>query len=174
MGSKKLKAVTSSTLRAGVLVLLVALPASYGIYNIFRPEQYPIKFLRGDVIQVNDTLLLGPYPTEQEIIRLKKQGVTELVSLMDSSMPFESPLIEMERHLAEKNHLAFKSVSLSYLPNLESKSNLSRVNTLVLYLRENSHEKKYVHCYLGRHRTTLVKEQYLQAIHEDQEDADDD
>ncbi|MEK6683266.1 MAG: hypothetical protein AABY46_01250 [Nitrospirota bacterium] len=159
-----------SFLRAGVLALLVALPASYGIYNIFRPEQYPIKFLRGDVIQVNDTLLFGPYPTEQEIKRLKRQGVTELISLMDSSMPFESPLIGMGKRLAEENDLSFKNVSLSYLPNLKSKSNLSRVNELVLYLRENSHKKKYVHCYLGRHRTTLVKEQYLQAIHEDQKD----
>ena len=146
-----------------IFVLLVAVPAVYGIYNIFQPVHYPVKFFRGEVVQVTDALLLGPYPTEKEMKYLKRLGVTEIISLLDPSLPFEAPLIRQEKRLAEKNNLGFRNAPLSYLPNLESKENLDQASKLVSYLRNNSN-KKYVHCYLGRHRTTLVKEHYLKEV----------
>ena len=147
------------------VALLVALPTSYGIYNIFKPEHYPMKFFRGEVIKVSETLLLGPYPSEREIKYLKKLGVMEIISLMDPSMPFESTLIERGKQLAEKNNLKFQNVPLSYLPNLHSKENIARVDDLVSSLAHESN-KIYIHCYLGRHRTTLVKERYYQVLQE--------
>jgi hypothetical protein len=78
-------------------------------------------------------------------------------------MPFESQLIENGRRMAEKYNLTFKNIPLTYLPNLESKENLSRVDELVVYLRNGSNGK-YVHCYLGRHRTSLVKRHYLETL----------
>jgi len=167
MGSQKTHKTVMKSLRWTVTwVLLIVLPSAYAIYNIFQPEQFPIRFFRGEVTQVANTLLLGPYPTEQEIKRLKRLGVTEVISLLDPSMPFEAPLIDKEKQLMEKYHLAFQSVPLYYLPNLNSQENLARVEKLVEYLRNNA-RKRYVHCYLGRHRTTLLKKLYLQAISDD-------
>lgn len=145
------------------LALLVALPTSYGVYNISQPEHYPMKFFRGEVTKASETVLFGPYPTEKEIKYLKRLGVKEIISLMDPSMPFESSLIERGKQLAEKHKLAFQNVPLSYLPNLHSKENLARVGDLVSSIGNNSN-KKYIHCYLGQHRTTLVKEHYVQVI----------
>ena len=162
MGSERPKKIRQSLPWVLGLVLLIGIPASYGIYNIFEPEHYPMKFLRGEVIQVSDTLIFGPYPTENEIKKLRKLGVTELIGLLDSKMPFESPLIKKEERLAKKYGLEFQNIPLMYLPNLNSKQNLTRVAVLVSYLRTNP-KKVYVHCYLGRHRTTLVKNEYLQA-----------
>lgn len=145
--------------RSAWFLLLVVVPVSYGIYNIVEPEKYPIKFFRGEVVKVSDAILVGPYPTEKEIRRLKNLGVKEFISLLDPSMPFEASLIEQEKRAVEKQGLAFRSVPLAYLPNLRSPENLDRVAELVEYSR-GSTDKKYIHCYLGRHRTTLFKEHY--------------
>lgn len=163
MGSEKPKKIRRKVVWIPALILLAGIPASYGIFNIFEPEHFPIKFLRGDVVEVSDRLVVGPYPTEDEIVRLKKLGVTELIGLMNSQMPFEMPLIAKEKSLAEKYKLGFRNVPLMYLPNLESKQNLARVAELVSELRESSN-RVYVHCYLGRHRVGLVKTEYLKAM----------
>ncbi|HEX9757218.1 MAG TPA: hypothetical protein VGB26_05375 [Nitrospiria bacterium] len=148
--------------RSLLFVLFVGLPSTYATYNIFQPEQFPIKFFRGEVVQVSDDIIIGPYPTEKEIKRLKKMGIQEFISLMNPSMPFESPLIKKELELAEKHKISFKNIPLSYLPDLESMENLEKVENLIAYTKGNK-TKKYVHCYLGRHRTTLFKTYYLQS-----------
>ena len=81
---------------------------------------------------------------------------------MHSKMPFESSLIEKEKLLTQKHNLSHKIVPLNYLPDINSKGNLEKVRELVAYLKSTSH-KSYVHCYLGRHRTTLVIDHYLDA-----------
>ena len=114
------------------------------------------------MVQVSEEIIIGPYPTEKEIKRLKNMGIKEFISLMNPSMPFESPLIQKEKELAKKHNLSFKNIPLSYLPDLESKSNLEKVQDLVAYTKGNK-TRKYVHCYLGRHRTTLFKNHFLQS-----------
>ena len=161
VGSERPKKIRRAVRWITGLVVVTGLLAAYGVYNIFEPEHFPMNFLRGDVVQVSENLLVGPYPTEKEIKRLKKLGVTELIGLLDSDMPFEAPLIEKEDRLARKYKLGFRNVPLMYLPNLNSKQNQSRVAELVTSLHE-SPKKVYVHCYLGRHRTSLVKEKYLE------------
>jgi protein tyrosine phosphatase (PTP) superfamily phosphohydrolase (DUF442 family) len=143
--------------------LLLIVPAAYGLYNIFQPVHYPIKFFRGQVVKAAETLIFGPYPTEKEIKQLKALGVKHVINLMDSSLPFESPLIEKEQLLLQKNGMTFRNVPLAYLPNLESRENLDKVHALVADLLKHS-ELTYVHCYLGRHRTNLVKHHYLEAL----------
>ena len=163
MGSEKFKKIKKTLLYSVIFLLLVGGPTVYGIYNIFQPQHYPVKFFRGEVVKVTDQILVGPYPTEKEFIFLKKQGITEIISLLDPKMPFESSLIEQEKELAVKQNLTFRNVPLAYLPNLESKENMMRVADLVRYTQENP-GMKYIHCYLGRHRTTLFKEQYIRSV----------
>lgn len=129
--------------------------------NLFQPETYPIKFFRGEVTAITPTVLLGPYPSERELKRLKRLGVTRLVSLMDPAMPLETPLIEQERALAAQLKLEFRNVPLSYLPNLESSENVARAAALAKE-RFPIDGKTYVHCYLGRHRTALFKRLYIE------------
>ncbi|HEY5649414.1 MAG TPA: hypothetical protein VIU33_07940 [Nitrospiria bacterium] len=163
MGPEKPKKINKRARFFFGLFLLAGIPFSYGIYNIFEPEYYPIKFLRGEVVQVSESLITGPYPTEDEVKRLKKLGVTELIGLLDSQMPFESPLIGKEADIAAKYGLGFRNIPLMYLPNLNSKANLAKVADLVSELRDNT-GRVYVHCYLGRHRVGLVRDAYLRAV----------
>ena len=148
--------------RSLIFIVLVGLPTTYATYNIFQPEKFPIKFLRGEVVQVSDHIIIGPYPTEKEIKRLKKMGIQEFISLMNPSMPFESPLLKKEKELTEKHKVSFRNIPLSYFPDLESKENLKKIKNLVAYTKDDK-TKIYVHCYLGRHRTTLFKTHYLQS-----------
>ena len=134
----------------------VGLLGWYLYANLFEPVRFPLRFFRGEAVAVTENLWLGPYPTEDELRLLRRQGVEALVSLLDPSMPFEAPLIERERALAEKLEIGFQSVPLSYLPSLESSENLARARALVATGLDPG-RKTYVHCYLGRHRTGLLR-----------------
>ncbi len=67
---------------------------------------------RGELLRVGERYVLGPYPTEDEIKLLKRDGVAELVSLMDLKNPEDVPWIEQEKQWTKANGFAFKHFSL--------------------------------------------------------------
>ena len=62
-------------------------------------------FERGQLLKVNDSVVLGPYPTDAEIEILRRSGVRAVVSLMDDD---QVEWIDKESKWAEENHFVFK------------------------------------------------------------------
>ena len=67
-------------------------------------------FARGPLIKVNDSVVLGPYPTDAEVEVLKGAGVRAVVSLLDDS---QAEWVEKESKWAEENHFVLRRFPLS-------------------------------------------------------------
>lgn len=129
----------------------------YSIFNLFQPDHFPMDFVRGEAFQVNEDLILGPYPSYKELLKLKRMGVTTIVSLMNPDFPIEAPLIKEQDELCRKYELTCVNFPLSVL-KLNSDGNHQQVKKVIKYLQSTA-GGKYVHCYLGRHRVGLVKKE---------------
>jgi protein tyrosine phosphatase (PTP) superfamily phosphohydrolase (DUF442 family) len=127
----------------------------YGIYNVYAPENFPMNFVQGKVRQINDKVIVGPYPTEHELYRLKKRGVTKVISLMNPGMPFESSLISIEKENAKGYGIEFVNIPMSYLL-LGGDGNKDQLENILDEIMGSGEKTVYVHCYLGRHRMELV------------------
>ena len=142
-----------------LMVLLLLSLFIYGLYNIFQPDMFPMKFVRGELKEINENLIVGPYPTEREIIKLKKMGINEIINLMDSMSVIESRLIDEEKKLAEKYNLKYMNFPMSFT-KLESKENSDQISLLIKHILSAKGGKIYIHCYLGRHRVGLLEKAF--------------
>jgi protein tyrosine phosphatase (PTP) superfamily phosphohydrolase (DUF442 family) len=66
-------------------------------------------FERGPLLKVNESVVLGPYPTDAEVEVLRRAGVRAVVSLLDDD---QSEWINKEAKWAEENHFVFKRFPL--------------------------------------------------------------
>lgn len=135
---------------------------AFGIYNVMRPDRGPLSLIRGDVRQITPLVLVGPYPTEEELSRLKLIGVKELVSLMKPGLPFEAELVSREKAAAEKNGLTFTIFPMDFLKS-DGPENVRAINQAVAHVLA-SQKKTYVHCYLGRHRVVAFEREFRKSI----------
>lgn len=129
---------------------------AYGIYNLFQPERFPISFVRGKVFQYNEEILIGPYPSKNEMLKLRRIGVEVFINLMNPAVPLEGPLIKEQFKLCKKLGVTCKNFPLSFL-RIKSNSNKDQIESVIQYISVTP-GKKYIHCYLGRHRVKLIKD----------------
>lgn len=156
----------STEKKVWLLVGVFALLFAYGIYNVYKPDHLPMSFVRGEVRAIGPGVIVGPYPTEPEMRRLKRLGVVELVSLMDPGNPVESPLVAKEAESARGLGLGHVVFPMGFV-DLGSDANTARVEEALGYVLANTPEegegKLYVHCYLGRHRVGIFLDLYSKA-----------
>ncbi|MBI5902751.1 MAG: hypothetical protein HZB84_04610 [Deltaproteobacteria bacterium] len=148
----------STETKLWLLISAFLLLFAFGVYNVMRPDRGPLSLVRGDVRRITPLVLVGPYPTEEEISRLKLSGVKELVSLMKPGLPFEAELVSREIKAAEKNGLSFTNYPMDFLKS-GSPENINAINQAVAHVL-SSQKKTYVHCYLGRHRVADFEREF--------------
>ena len=97
--------------------------------------------------------LFGPYPTEQDLLRLKDERITAIVSLLHPAVvPFEPKLLNDEKQITESIGL-----QLIHIPMLPWVSENQEAINEIIKLAEGGKGKYYVHCYLGKDRVSVVK-----------------
>ena len=79
-------------------ILLVATSLPYGYARL---PKIPIIHEK-KIKQVSPTIYVGTFPDEAMMRHLKKQGVTRIVSLLDSRIPFVKDFANYEKHLCRK------------------------------------------------------------------------
>lgn len=146
-----------------LLVLFFAGLFSYAVYNVYRPDTGPMSFVRGEVRVFNENVIVGPYPTKEEMIRLKKRGVVEVISLMDDDSAVESVLVGEEKKLAAVVGLRFANFPMDFA-RLDSDDNKGHLADAVAYVLSLDTTKVYVHCYLGRHRVGAFEREFGKAL----------
>ena len=62
-------------------------------------------FARGPLLKLNDSVVMGPYPTDAEVQMLHEAGVRAVVSLLDDD---EREWTDKEAKWAEENHFVFR------------------------------------------------------------------
>lgn len=133
-------------------VMLVA----YGIWNLFQPDNFPMSFVRGEVREAAPGVLVGPYPTEAELKILARNGVVEVISLMDPESAVESRLVEEEIKLVSLRGLRFQNYPMDF-KDMNGQKSAAGLEQTMERLSKRGGEKFYVHCYLGRHRVGIVE-----------------
>lgn len=139
-----------------VITLVFIGAFAYGVWNLFQPDAFPISFVRGEAREAAPGVIVGPYPTDDELRLLKNNGVTEVVSLMHPESAVESALVAEEARLVASRGMRFMNFPMDFkdMKGAESASSLARA---VDRIRARGEAKLYVHCYLGRHRVALIE-----------------
>lgn len=155
----------STEKKVWVIILVSAMLFAFGLYNVYKPDTLPMSFIRGDVREIAPGVLVGPYPTEREIKKLKRIGVVSFVNLMDASNPLEKDLFKAETKAAAKYGLTVVNFPMGII-KLNGKANKATVakaveSTRQLAEKTGPEESIYVHCYLGRHRVGVFAAAYL-------------
>ena len=102
---------------------------------------------------VSARFTIGSYPTEDDMIELKRQNYTGVISLLHPAIvPFEPSLIRDEE-IAAKN-AGLQLIKAPMLPWVsDNLASLNKIQEIVL----SGRGKYYIHCYLGKDRVNLVK-----------------
>jgi protein tyrosine phosphatase (PTP) superfamily phosphohydrolase (DUF442 family) len=108
------------------------------------------KFERGDLLRVNTWLILGPYPTDDEIGQLRAAGVKEIVSLLDERNKGDAPWV-----LREAVWSQLYGFHVTRFPVHGDTITPAQVQQVVDYLRTQS-GPVYVHGFLTDKRVSAV------------------
>jgi len=130
--------------------------AAYGVWNVFQPDVFPMSFVRGEVREFAPGVLGGPYPTEAELRILKRNGVVEVISLMDPESAVESKLVADEKKLADSKGLRFLNYPVDF-KDMSSPESAAALDKAMSRIAMRGDKLVYVHCYLGRHRVGLLE-----------------
>lgn len=128
---------------------------------IINPTSMPVQFERGPITKI-DKFYFGPYPTDEEFIRLKESGVQRIISLLDDRIFYEKILLEKEKDIASR----YKIEIVNYpMGSLFAKQLFTDYDAVAKQAVDNAmlHQGKvtYIHCYLGKHRTQYVRNEIL-------------
>ncbi len=128
---------------------------------ILTPTSMPVQLERGPITKI-DKFYFGPYPTDEEFIKLKEAGVQRIISLLDDRIFYEKVLLEKERDIAKR----YKIEIVNYpMGSLFSKQLFTDYEFVAKQAVDNAmvHQNKvtYIHCYLGKHRTQYVRNEIL-------------
>lgn len=106
-----------------------------------------------EILQAGEVrFVFGPYPGDDDLGRLKREGYTGVISLLHPAVvPFEPKLLKQERDAARKAGIPV--ISLPMLPWVGD--NGASLDSLRAIARGGS-GRYYVHCYLGRDRVNVA------------------
>ena len=140
-----------------LLFLIITLIIVLGCYILLKPDNPMMRLFRGEISDINADVIIGPYPTEKDFLKLKNANVDNIISLLDPALPYERILLDQERLLAKKYKMKFMNFPmtsiLGYKMGPEYDNNAKSAADAVTVNKG----KTYVHCYLGIHRAKIVK-----------------
>jgi hypothetical protein len=140
---------------------LVAVSLTY--FDYVEPYLFPLHLAKNSSMTTCGNLAFGSYPDHDDIRRLKKMGVTVLVSLLNTNMPQEKALHAREQSRARSiGGIEVRNFPLNYL-DIDGRHNSLVVERLTEFVRTQGNKKIYFHCYLGRHRVGLVRKKLLES-----------
>ena len=94
----------------------------------------------------------GPYPDEQRMVDLKRDGYTIVTLLHPAVVPFEPKLLADEKSIADRI-----GVPLIHVPMLPWVSGNTEALARIKQLAADRTRRYYVHCYLGQDRVRVVR-----------------
>ncbi|MCK9424472.1 MAG: hypothetical protein M0Q21_00380 [Ignavibacteriaceae bacterium] len=119
-----------------------------------NPQYTPGRSERSEKISLSRiSFVFGPYPSKEQIIQLKKEKFSGIISLLHPAVvPFEPKLIY------EENAAAIDAgIEIIHAPMLPWVSqNISSIETIKKLLATGK-GKYYIHCYLGKDRVNVVR-----------------
>ena len=121
--------------------------------SLFMNPDFLNKTTRGSLDTSNKGFTFGPYPTEEMLVQLKKEGYAGVISLLHPAVtPFEPVLLNDEQKAGKRIGIAIISVPM--LPWIsQNEESILRIRAIAA----RPQGRYYVHCYLGKDRVSVVK-----------------
>lgn len=140
-------------LRAAWSIALVMLAAAgFVFYEFLHSRSAFVAGSQGRIERASENLSFGPFPDAELLTELKRQHYDGVITLLHPAIPFEKILLDDEKKNGQKVGIAIYSFPM--LPWIaENKQALDAIWALL----QQPGKRYYVHCYLGQHRTNLVR-----------------
>jgi len=138
-------------LAAVLVAAAISASAGYVFYEFLHVQSLMVAGKTARIEEVSDRLSFGPYPDKNQLKLLREQGYDGVISLLHPAIPFEEVLLEEEKKNAEDVGIQFYSRPM--LPWISE--NKAALNSILVLIK--THQRFYVHCYLGQHRANLVR-----------------
>ncbi|MBU0731931.1 hypothetical protein KKC88_03570 [Patescibacteria group bacterium] len=135
-----------------IIVLLII--DAFAFYLLISTENSVVTDLQSIATEDQTQYAYGPYPSASKLQQLKDEGYTGVITLLSSTIPFESVLLEEEKQNGEKIGLPVYSYPM--LPWVSG--NESSIEGIKELLEKQKEGRFYIHCYLGKHRVDLVRQ----------------
>lgn len=135
-------------------LLFSVIASSVFVFQIFiNTGNDIISSVQGKPKVLNDQYQFGPYPVLDDLKKLKKEGYTDVISLLSPAIPFENQLLSKEKKSAKSAGITLHSFPM--LPwILNNDQSLQSIKELI---EQNPEKHFYIHCYLGKHRAIMVE-----------------
>ncbi len=145
------------------LLFLGVAASGAGYLILLHPNSIFIRWALAALPSQITMISLGPYPDEAEFQRLKRNRVKYIVSLLDPRLSFEEELIERERAMAQKYHMTLKVFPMASIFDRRVFPDYGENQQKAVEFLKNLDGPAYVHCYLGKHRVSRIREELLKA-----------
>jgi protein tyrosine phosphatase (PTP) superfamily phosphohydrolase (DUF442 family) len=143
----------SAQSRTKISVVGICLCASAGALWFWMNPQSSGQGRETSIVTGRASFTFGPYPTQEHLTQLKREGYTDVISLLHPAVvPFEPSLLEDERKFADEIGL-----HIIHIPMLPWVSENEHAIAQIKDLAEHGKGKYYIHCYLGKDRINVVK-----------------
>ena len=145
-------------LRGALLLVISSAPIYFALSNFatYEPFLYPLHSLQNGVRQVTPNVIVGPYPDINLLTHLRHRGVTVVISLLDQNLIYEGSLIQRENALSSQMNFTVYNAPMNSSQPSSSSLNAAALTRIQAVIRDHPHDKVYIHCYLGKHRTGQV------------------
>ena len=140
------------------LIMWATIAGLLGYFVLITPDNPIMRALRGEISDVDSNIIIGPYPVQSDFEKLKKNGVTKIISLLDPAVPYEKSLLDQERVVAKKMQMEVVNFPMISILGHKMGANYEKNAAAAADEIAASKGKVYVHCYLGIHRAIVVKD----------------
>jgi len=145
------------------LLLILLVGGGLGYLILLSPNSIFIRWALAALPSQITMISFGPYPEEAEFQRLKKNRVKYIVSLLDPRLPYEEQLIGREQAMAQKYNLTVKVFPMASIFDRQIFPDYLGQQEKAVEFLKNLDGPAYVHCYLGKHRVSHVRDELLKA-----------
>ena len=143
--------------RLAVAGTLLALLFGFGVWVLLHPASIWVQPWRTGQRQVAEGVIFGPYPTEEDFVALKGQGVTTVVSLLDPRIPYEKVLLAQERERAARHGMRLLNFPMGSILGHKFGADYLENSKAAAEAALSSTGTAYIHCYLGLNRAGTVQ-----------------
>ena len=99
-------------------------------------------------------LVFGPYPDADKLAELEDEGYDGVIALLSPKVPFERALLQQEEDNGKE--AGIRVYSRPMLPWITgNEASLEAIKALA----EQEDKQFYIHCYLGKHRVDIVRQE---------------
>ena len=138
-------------------LILCTLLGLFGIWVLLHPASIWVQPWRATQSTVKDNVMFGPYPVEEDFVALKGKGVTTIISLLDSSIPYEKVLLAQEREGAARHGMQVLNFPMASILGQSFGRDYVKNSQAAAQAALEAGGTAYIHCYLGLNRAKDVQ-----------------